>query len=59
MEQLVMADPDGIANQSFLLPDWLKGVLPAVGTGPQRTAWHRIIDALTVAGDNRIADMAD
>jgi hypothetical protein len=59
MEQLVMADPDGIANRSFLLPNWLKGVLTAVGTGPQRTAWHRIVDTLTVAGDNRIAEMAD
>ena len=59
MEELVMANPDEIANRSFLLPDWLKGVLPAVGTGPQRTSWHRIVDALTVAGDDRIAAMAD
>lgn len=59
MERLVMANPKEIANRSFLLPEWLEGIQPHVTSQPLQTAWHRIIDALTVAGDNRIAAMAD
>jgi hypothetical protein len=59
MEQLVIADPANIANHSFLLPEWLERVQPFTHSQPLRAAWHRIVDALTVAGDDRIAALAD
>jgi len=59
MEQLVMANPAVIANRSFMLPNWLQRVEPHATSEPLRTAWHRIVDALTVAGDDRVAALAD
>lgn len=59
MEQLVMADPDAIASRSYLLPEWLEQVRPHATSPALRAVWHRIVDALTVAGDDRIAAMAD
>lgn len=59
METLVMADPGQLANRSFLLPEWLERVRPHAMSQPLREAWHRIVDALTVAGDDRIAALAD
>ncbi len=58
IEQLVMADPIGIANHSYLLPGWLERVRPYAVSQSLR-AWHLIVDALTVAGDDRIAALAD
>ena len=59
MEQLVAADPAQVANQSYLLPNWLERVRPHLTDPTLGAAWHRIIDALTVAGDHRIAALAD
>ncbi|OGS00608.1 MAG: hypothetical protein A2V88_17160, partial [Elusimicrobia bacterium RBG_16_66_12] len=59
MEQLVMADPTQAASQSYLLPEWLERVRPHVADQDLRRAWHRIVDALTVAGDHRVAALAD
>jgi hypothetical protein len=59
IEQLVMADPEQIANRSYLLAGWLERVRPYAVSQALRTAWHRIVDALTVAGDDRIATLAD
>jgi hypothetical protein len=58
IEQLVVANPEQIANRSYLLPEWLERVrLHALSQA--LAAWHRIVDALTVAGDARIAALAD
>jgi len=59
IEQLVMDYPKGIANRSFLLPGWLERIRPHVSAPSLLSAWHRIVDALTVAGDDRVAALAD
>jgi hypothetical protein len=59
IERLVMDHPKGIANRSFLLPGWLERIRPHVAAPPLLSAWHRIVDALTVAGDDRVAALAD
>jgi hypothetical protein len=59
IERLVMDKPKGIANRSFLLPGWLERIRPHVAAQPLLSAWHRIVDALTVAGDDRAAALAD
>lgn len=58
MEKLVMADPEQIANRSFLLPEWLERVRPSAAEELLKS-WHRMVDALTVAGDHRVARLAD
>jgi hypothetical protein len=59
VELLVMADPHQIANRSYALPEWLERVRPYSEPRPLLESWHRIVDALTVAGDNRVAALAD
>ncbi len=59
IEFLVQANPERIANHSFLLPGWLERMRPHVVSPPLRDAWHRIVDTLTVAGDNRVASLGD
>jgi hypothetical protein len=59
IEQLVMRDPDEVANRGFLLPEWLERIRPDSTSQALRAAWHRIVDALTVAGDHRVAALAD
>jgi hypothetical protein len=59
LDDLVMADPGKIANRSLLLPEWLERVRPHAASGPLERSWHRIVDALTVAGDDRAARLAD
>ncbi len=59
MEQLVMASPEAIASRSYLLPEWLQRVRPHIASPAVQAAWHRMVDALTVAGEHRIAAMDD
>jgi hypothetical protein len=59
MERLVMAAPEEVAGRSFLIARWLEQVRPHATEPPLRAAWHKIVDALTVAGDKRVADLAD
>lgn len=49
IEHLVMADPDQVANRSFLLPGWLERVRSHTMSKESHAAWHRIVDALTVS----------
>ncbi|MGW6915001.1 hypothetical protein ACWGB8_14490 [Kitasatospora sp. NPDC054939] len=58
MEALIVSAPDRIANRSWGLADWLREVRSHVhGNAP--SSWQRIVDALTVAGDETMSDLAD
>jgi hypothetical protein len=59
VEQLVMGGPSQIANRSSLLPNWLGLIRTHARSRPLIELWHRIVDALIVAGDGRIAAYAD
>jgi hypothetical protein len=59
IERLVMASPDEIAGHSYLVPEWLEKVRPHAVSPALQAAWHKIVDALTVAGDHRVAAMSD
>jgi hypothetical protein len=59
MERLVLEDPRAIARGSWRLPDWLQGVQAHATSAPLAEQWHRIVDALIVAGDTRVAALAD
>jgi hypothetical protein len=59
IEALVGADPSAIARHSYLLPEWLKDVGPAAKAAPLRATWQRIVDQLLVAGEERVAELAD
>jgi hypothetical protein len=58
MDHLVLSGPVQIAGRSYLLPEWLEQVRPHTTTPALLASWHRIVDALTVAGDDRIAALA-
>ncbi|MGH2705634.1 MAG: hypothetical protein ACRDJ4_11225 [Actinomycetota bacterium] len=59
VEALVLPDPDAIAGRSFLLPEWLEAVRQHTRPTALLGIWHRLVDALTVAGDHHIAALAD
>ncbi|WP_326758622.1 hypothetical protein OHB35_11350 [Streptomyces phaeochromogenes] len=58
LETLITARPDAVAGRSWLLPKWLRDV-----RGHARNefmqSWQRIVDALVVAGETRLSDLAD
>jgi len=51
---LVLADPGRLARRSFLLSSWLIELRPACGAG-LLPVWQRVVDALVVAGNSRLA----
>jgi hypothetical protein len=59
VEMLVLAAPDKIASRTSRLPDWLEAVRPDAGVAELTAAWHRIVDALAVAGDDEVAALED
>jgi len=59
VEQLVLAAPDPLVNRGGVVAEWLRRVLPHVLSGSGYASWQRIVDALTVAGDDRVATLAD
>lgn len=56
---LVLADPAQVANRSWLLPSWLIDVRPAAVQAGSDSIWQQIVDALVVAGVNRLAPYSD
>ena len=44
---------------TFTLPEWLRGLRADLTTPEQVNRWQRIVDALVVSGDTRVADLAD
>jgi len=41
------------------LPEWLHEVCAGLLTEDQIARWPRVVDLLVVAGDGRVADLAD
>lgn len=59
IEDLVRANPRAAAGRSYLLPEWLAATRSAARGTPQWPNWQRIVDLLVVAGEERIAALAD
>ncbi|WP_026555688.1 NACHT domain-containing protein [Arthrobacter sp. 35W] len=52
---LVLASPEQIARRSYLLSTWLIDIQPAVADSTSVATWQRVVDALVVAGDSKLA----
>jgi hypothetical protein len=59
VEKLLEADPASVARRSYLLPGWLKEVRLAAWLTVSKPIWQRVVDMLLVAGDDRVAGLAD
>lgn len=59
IENLVSADPEAIAGHSYLLPEWLVETRSAARGTPHAANWQRIVDLIVVAGEERVAALAD
>lgn len=58
IERVVSNSGDSCAT-TFTLPEWLHERRPDLVSSDQVDAWMRIVDMLIVAGDRRVADLAD
>ncbi len=56
---LVLADPDQVANRTFLLSQWLINIRQAATDYGLLTEWQRVVDALVVAGVSRLAPYSE
>jgi DNA-binding transcriptional ArsR family regulator len=56
---LVLANPNAVANRTFLLPSWLIDVRPAASDTRMLPDWQRVVDALVVAGVTRLAPYSE
>jgi hypothetical protein len=45
--------------RAFTLPEWLRRRRVDLTASEQRDRWQRVVDRLVVAGDSRVADLAD
>jgi hypothetical protein len=62
VERVVLPDASEVAGRSYLLPEWLAkvGGYGLLSTESDcRSAWQRIVDALLVSGETRIAELDD
>ncbi|WP_157183934.1 hypothetical protein [Nocardia takedensis] len=50
---------EAIRARSHALPSWLRQTRDHLSPGDQNARWQRIIDMVVVAGDGRVADLAD
>lgn len=58
IEQIVSGSSNNCAS-TFTLPDWLRGHRADLVNDEQIDRWQRVVDLLVVAGDSRVADLAD
>jgi hypothetical protein len=58
IERLVQRSRENSAY-TFTLPEWLRELRAKLTTSEQETRWQRIVDALVVSGDMRVADLTD
>lgn len=58
IERIVERSSDNCAN-TFTLPEWLRERRADLVTDEQLARWQRVVDLLVVAGDSRVADLAD
>jgi len=56
---MVLAHPDQIANRTFLLPSWLIAHRSAAADQGAIATWQRLVDALVVAGESRLAPYSE
>ncbi len=55
----IVAESGASCASTFTLPEWLHERRADLVTDDQIARWQRIIDLLVVAGDSRVADLAD
>jgi hypothetical protein len=58
IERIVVESGSNCAS-TFTLPEWLRERRADVTTEDQIAGWQRVVDLLVVAGDSRVADLAD
>jgi len=58
VEQAVSGSGTDCAS-TFTLPEWLHERRPDLTADADIARWQRVVDLLVVAGDNRVADLAD
>ncbi|WP_306366323.1 hypothetical protein [Nocardiopsis sp. CC223A] len=58
IEQIVEQSGTDCAN-TYTLPEWLHERFADLVTDEQAARWQRVVDLLIVAGDSRVADLAD
>ncbi len=59
IENLILPNPGGVANRSFLVSSWLIEIRPAAADAGLLPSWQRVVDALVVAGVNRLAPYSE
>jgi len=58
IERIVERSSTNCAD-TYTLPEWLRERRADVTTDDQIASWQRVVDFLVVAGDSRVADLAD
>jgi hypothetical protein len=58
IERIVAASGNNCGS-TFTLPEWLHERRADLVTDDQIARWQRVVDLLVVAGDSRVADLAD
>ena len=57
--KLVLCDPGRVANRSFLIASWLIENREAASDADLLPVWQRVVDALVVAGQSRLAPYSE
>jgi hypothetical protein len=57
--ELIVTDNGHNSASTYTLPEWLHDRRADLVTDDQIARWQRIVDLLVVAGDSRVADLAD
>jgi len=47
------------SSNTYTLPEWLRERRANLNSEEQIARWQRVVDNLVVAGDSRVADLAD
>ena len=55
----IVAESGSNCASTFTLPEWLHELRADLVTDGQIARWQRVVDLLIVAGDSRVADLAD
>lgn len=59
ISDLVLANPEQVGRRSYLLSTWLIEVRPAISDTTSIATWQRLVDALVVAGDSKLAPYSE
>lgn len=55
----IVAGADNNCASTYTMPEWFRERRPDLLTPEQIARWQRVVDLLVVAGDTRVADLAD